>query len=187
MNIKLNNTKNDISFKQNEYVLDSKQDSYGNFKISYTNGDVYYGSQQNNTNHGNGQMIYANGDVYYGNWKNDHHNGMGQMTYANGDIYYGNWKNSLQNGKGKIIFYCGDLYKGSFNSGYIHGKGLMLYDNGDINKGVWEYCNFIEGTIYYTNGTLKTVKVSNQLHLPYSNGDDFYNKWWKNEYDKKNM
>jgi len=86
-----------------------------------------------------------------------------------------------------MIYSNGDLYDGEYNNGYIHGKGTMIYSNGDVYNGKWEYNDMVEGTINYANGEIKQIKLNIEVILPYSNGAEFYNKWWKDEFERKNV
>ncbi|CDW74010.1 UNKNOWN [Stylonychia lemnae] len=50
---------------------DGAPDTNGNFKIRYSNGDVYEGNIQNRHKNGKGKLHYINGDLYEGEWHND--------------------------------------------------------------------------------------------------------------------
>lgn len=54
---------------------EGKPDINGNFKIRYSNGDVYEGHISNKRRNGRGKFYYSNGDSYEGDWLNNKREG----------------------------------------------------------------------------------------------------------------
>ena len=61
---------------------------------------TYEGSFSGGLRSGLGKMTYPNGETYYGIWKEDKPDGDGSYSYANGDIYSGKWVAGSRSGKG---------------------------------------------------------------------------------------
>ena len=125
-------------------------------KMTYANGDVYYGELRNGKRHGKGKMTYANdefidNEVYDGEWKNGKKHGKGKMIYENGDVYDGEWEGGQRQGKGILKFVNGDVYIGEFENG-VGKKGLYFRKNGSVDEYTYnENGNLIRATSFYGN------------------------------------
>ena len=60
-------------------------------KITYSNGDVYYGEIFNDRRHGYGIYYWANGDFWYGKYSNGYRQGYGALFKTDKRIFYGKW------------------------------------------------------------------------------------------------
>jgi hypothetical protein len=87
---------------------------------------------------GYGIFTYANGDIYYGTWNNDKKDGFGTYISKSGDKYEGQYKNGVYHGKGVYELVNGESFQGSWKDGKKHGEGILFYTNGNILKGLWK-------------------------------------------------
>ena len=62
-----------------------------NFRLAYSNGDVFYGEFYNGRRHGYGVYCWTNGDIWYGRYKDGYRNGYGMLIKSGNMIYYGKW------------------------------------------------------------------------------------------------
>ena len=60
-------------------------------KITYNNGDVYYGELYNGRRHGYGVYYWTNGDFWYGKYVNGYRQGYGALFKTDRKIFYGKW------------------------------------------------------------------------------------------------
>lgn len=60
-------------------------------KISYANGDAYYGEVSNGRRHGYGVYYWANGDFWYGKYENGYRQGYGVLFKTDHRIFQGKW------------------------------------------------------------------------------------------------
>lgn len=60
-------------------------------KITYSNGDVYYGEVYDNRRHGYGIYYWTNGDFWYGKYSNGYRQGYGALFKVDHRIFYGKW------------------------------------------------------------------------------------------------
>lgn len=60
-------------------------------KITYTNGDCYYGELMNGKRHGYGLYYWTNGDFWYGKYVNGYRQGFGVLFKSDNHIFYGKW------------------------------------------------------------------------------------------------
>jgi len=108
------------------------------------------------------------------------------MKYENGDIYNGEWKDD-KNSYGEMKYENGDVYIGEFYGDFLDGDGIMDYMNGDVFDGLWEYNSLIIGTITLANGEIRSIKEEvKELTMPFSNGNEYYELWWKKEFERLN-
>jgi hypothetical protein len=49
--------------------------------------------------HGEGKYTYSNGETYNGTFENDNRHGYGELHYSDGRFYKGNFVNDKQHGK----------------------------------------------------------------------------------------
>ncbi|HMM15990.1 MAG TPA: hypothetical protein PKC47_00420 [Petrimonas sp.] len=98
------------------------------FIITFTDGSEYEGYWSMGIPQGmNGKMTYANGDTYFGGWNEGKHNGFGTLAYQNGNNYEGDWKDGIRTGKGKFKTAQGKVYEGEFKNNEITGAGRMTF------------------------------------------------------------
>lgn len=60
-------------------------------KITYSNGDVYYGEVHNGRRHGYGIYYWTNGDFWYGKYSEGYRQGYGALFKTDRRIFYGKW------------------------------------------------------------------------------------------------
>lgn len=60
-------------------------------KITYANGDVYYGETYNGRRHGYGVYYWSNGDFWYGCYRDGYRQGYGALFKTNHHVLYGKW------------------------------------------------------------------------------------------------
>ena len=131
---------------------------YGRGMMKFSNGDVYSGNWLEDVINGHGTMKYSNGDKYEGEWSNGMAQGRGTMRYSNGNIYCGEWYYGKIYGRGMMKFSNGSVYSGNWLENYYFGQGIMRYSNGNISEGLWINHELKEGTIKFTDGTIKKIK-----------------------------
>ena len=97
--------------------------------ITYSNGDAYTGTLDEQQNHpdGTGTLRFGNGDVYTGDFAMGRRHGQGVLRYICGDVYQGAWGFGEQNGLGKMKFQDGCEYDGVWQGGCRKGRGTMSY------------------------------------------------------------
>ncbi|MBQ6695022.1 MAG: hypothetical protein IJN24_09160 [Bacteroidaceae bacterium] len=64
---------------------------YGFHKITYSNGDAYYGETYNGRRHGYGVYYWTNGDFWYGKYSNGYRQGYGALFKTDHRVFYGKW------------------------------------------------------------------------------------------------
>ncbi len=64
---------------------------YGFYKITYSNGDVYYGETFEGRRHGYGVYYWTNGDFWYGKYVNGYRQGFGALFKPDHKVFYGKW------------------------------------------------------------------------------------------------
>lgn len=89
-------------------------------ELRYENGDIYYGTFNEEGMKECGVQKYENGDEYSGEFKEGARS-HGVMKFKSGEEYSGEWKNGLFHGSGKINYENGIVYKGEFQNGNKHG------------------------------------------------------------------
>lgn len=60
-------------------------------KITYSNGDAYYGELLNGSRHGYGIYYWANGDFWYGKYENGYRQGYGALFKVDRRLFSGKW------------------------------------------------------------------------------------------------
>ena len=60
-------------------------------RMTFSNGDEYYGSWVKNNKEGVGLYFHSNGMKYKGEWKDDKKNGLGLTKWPNGDRHTGEY------------------------------------------------------------------------------------------------
>lgn len=73
------------------YYPDSILAPYTFRKITYENGDVYYGEVHNGRRHGYGVYYWTNGDFWYGKYSNGYRQGYGALFKTDRRVFYGKW------------------------------------------------------------------------------------------------
>lgn len=127
-------------------------------KKIYSNGEIFEGVWDKG-NKVHGKMTYQNGDVYYGDFIDNEKNGDAcKMEFSNGNVYEGNFYNDDIHGKGTMKYMNGDIYEGEFKHNLLHGTGIMNRANGDIEEGSWDNGNYYgNGYVSYVNKNVKIV------------------------------
>jgi hypothetical protein len=73
------------------YYSDEELQPYSFGKITYENGDVYYGEIYNGKRHGYGVYYWTNGDFWYGKYSEGYRQGYGALFKTDRKIFYGKW------------------------------------------------------------------------------------------------
>ena len=60
-------------------------------KITYSNGDAYFGEIYNGRRHGYGIYYWTNGDFWYGKYSEGYRQGYGALFKTDRKIFYGKW------------------------------------------------------------------------------------------------
>ena len=61
------------------------------YKVTYKNGDVYFGEFYNGRRNGYGVYRWVNGDLWYGCYRNGYRDGYGMLVKPDHHVYYGKW------------------------------------------------------------------------------------------------
>ena len=75
----------------NIYHSEEELKPYTFRKITYENGDVYYGEVYDGRRHGYGVYYWTNGDFWYGKYVDGYRQGYGALFKADRKIFYGKW------------------------------------------------------------------------------------------------
>ncbi len=117
-----------------------------NFKQSkkitatFSNGDVYYGTYNNDSFSGECKILYASGDYYDGQVSDNNKNGSGTYKWANGAVYIGEWQDDMMNGSGTYYF-SSDQYphlEGTFVNNQPSGTCEYYTDENVSITTVWK-------------------------------------------------
>lgn len=100
----------------------------------------YQGEIENDQCHGIGKMSYSNGDQYFGQWKNNKHHGFGIKTQCQSELHYeGGFFNGEFFGLGVISFRGEVLYQGQWKKNKRNGFGISEDKIKKLTyKGIWE-------------------------------------------------
>ena len=114
--------------------------SDGQYKIVYSEGDVYIGEMDGLQRSGKGKMTYAAGDSYEGDFFADRIHGQGTFIYADGDKYEGSFAGGKKSGQGKYTWVFADgqtgaTYEGAFAEDKRNGSGVFTATDGTVYKG----------------------------------------------------
>ena len=60
-------------------------------KVTYANGDAYFGELYDGRRHGYGIYYWSNGDFWYGRYINGYRQGYGALFKVNRKVFYGKW------------------------------------------------------------------------------------------------
>ena len=113
-------------------------------KMTYANGDTYFGDWVDDKMTGKGTFTWKNGDKYEGDWVDGKRTGKGTFTWKDGDKYEGDWVDSKRTGKGIYIWPDGNKYEGDFVDINRHGKGIFTYSDGSKLIGNFFDGNFVK-------------------------------------------
>lgn len=69
---------------------------YGFNKITYSNGDTYYGETYNGSRHGYGVYYWSNGDFWYGKYSDGYRQGYGALFKTNHHVIHGKWVGDIK-------------------------------------------------------------------------------------------
>lgn len=89
--IRLHTEEGDVRLTAPYIDADSVPSPYGFNKITYANGDVYYGETYNGRRHGYGIYYWNNGDFWYGRYRDGYRQGYGALFKTNHHVFYGKW------------------------------------------------------------------------------------------------
>ena len=79
-------------------------------KVSFPNGDYYYGELQNNIYHGSGLYFSSTNGTFDGNWEHGKANGYGVSRDPCGNKHSGHYTNDKRNGHGVDEYINGERY-----------------------------------------------------------------------------
>ena len=91
----------------------------GKGKITYRNGDLYWGEIFNFTRCGFGELNFASGKKIIGTWTGQVNVVQAKMDYGNGIMVEGDIANFEPNGLTKITFPNGQTYTGQWKDGNL--------------------------------------------------------------------
>ena len=77
--------------------------------------------------------------------------GHGTYHYFKDTLYDGDWFENRKEGYGIFRSLEGE-YKGEWKDDKRHGKGTLQLKTGVTMDGKWEYDQFAEGEVHYSNG-----------------------------------
>lgn len=113
------------------------------YRLEFSNGDVYEGRIDGLQRQGYGKMTYATGEVYEGSFENDKFHGNGIFTYAGGDVYDGSFAGGKKSGRGTYTWAKvdgkGATYVGAFKNDRRNGYGTYTESDGTVYSG-----NFVD-------------------------------------------
>lgn len=169
----------------NAVAEETEQSSSGS--LTYSDGSIYEGEiLYGRIRNGTGNFTWSTGESYYGTWENDTPSGEGKMIWPNFGEYLGSFVNGKREGTGVFIWsyegepaegapveYRGDWtgdqigpngtltlagigkYEGAFSKQLRHGKGTFTWLNGDVYTGEWanDMING-KGTLTLSNGSV---------------------------------
>lgn len=96
---------------------------------------AYEGGMFGGRKEGVGKLTFANGDIYYGQWSRGLREGQGEYIWKSGAKYKGQYVRNMREGRGTFKFPDDSTYEGQWKNGTRHGKGIMVWDNGDRYEG----------------------------------------------------
>ena len=135
--------KNDQDFKKNDTndeliaCENFKQDDRKFATISFYDGSVYEGFQQNNLRDGFGSSVERNGQIYKGEYKNNQRHGKGKLSKNGKTSYEGDWINNHKEGFGTLR-HQSSLYTGEFKKDKKNGHGKKISQGKKAEKN-WTY------------------------------------------------
>ncbi|KAG5187830.1 radial spoke protein 10 [Tribonema minus] len=118
----------------------------GTGKMTYPNGDTYWGEWKDNLHHGEGTYTYkASSDIYSGTWEAGQKSGQGTYQFgADSSMMQGTWVNGSIT-EGKWIFKDGTVYAGAFIGGKPIGDGTFTFASGIVQSGAYVAAALPEG------------------------------------------
>ena len=81
----------DIKLQEPYLSTDGAPSPYSFEKMTYSNGDAYYGETCNGKRHGYGVYYWSNGDFWYGEYRDGYRQGYGALFKVNHKVFYGKW------------------------------------------------------------------------------------------------
>lgn len=88
---KIHTKEGDMKLSAPYIDADSVKSPYGFKRLTYSNGDVYYGETYNGRRHGYGVYYWTNGDFWYGKYSDGYRQGYGALFKADNRVFYGKW------------------------------------------------------------------------------------------------
>ena len=88
---KMHNVEGNVKLRYPFIDAEGMKSPYGFYKITYSNGDVYYGETYNGRRHGYGVYYWTNGDFWYGKYVNGYRQGFGALFKPDHKVFYGKW------------------------------------------------------------------------------------------------
>lgn len=138
--------------------------------FSWSTGESYEGTWENDIQSGTGKMIWPGLGVYEGEFQNGKRQGYGIFTWLYDDdptvgkpvSFEGEWKDDHIGSNGKMVFSALGIYEGEFSGGIRSGKGTFTWDNGDQYYGIWTNDHIGgEGILTLMDGTILEGQFSN--------------------------
>lgn len=135
---------------------------------------VYDGNFGDGGRSGLGKMTFENGEVYYGIWANDKPHGDGSYSYGNGDVYSGSWSDGKRSGRGTYKYAKdGSMLVGDWEGDRLVRGTFKVADGSEVSS-------FFNGNIPVGLGLIRTAKhVSTGLFV--GQGDDPQESKWSSE------
>ena len=116
-----------------------------------------------------GKLTWKNGDEYYGDWQNGKRTGKGTYIWADGGKYVGEFKDDSLNGQGTHLTPAGSKYVGELKGDAYNGQGILYLPDGSISEsGLWKNNNIVTSQ-YVDPNTFTRIARSSQGS---TNGDD---------------
>lgn len=160
--------------------------------IRLSNGDAWFGQQNDYGQKTKGIYTWLNGEKYKGEFKDNKKNGAGTYYWPNGDVFEGEWLNDEPvKGVLKLAILNENMepdtvaYEGSFSDGSLYGfaterSNLLNYDgmwtqNKKSGKGV---ATWADGRKY--DGEWSNDKRNGHGTCTLSNGDKYEGEWKDN-------
>eukprot|EP00879_Flechtneria_rotunda_P021659 GHRR01022832.1.p1 GENE.GHRR01022832.1~~GHRR01022832.1.p1 ORF type:complete len:294 (+),score=99.94 GHRR01022832.1:467-1348(+) len=106
-------------------------------KVSFPNGDTYFGGYAKDTKSGPGLYVFANGSAYIGEYQGGKRQGQGQMILPDGGFYKGEFAADKFEGQGTYLYPDRSYYTGSWKAGKKHGAGTYWDTAGGCLRGGW--------------------------------------------------
>jgi len=136
----------------------------GLLRITWTNGEKYFGHMSRGMRNGPGIMDYLNGDKYCGRWSHGIPHGLGCYTWASRCSFLGYFDMGKKSGQGRQTFKNGAKYSGHYLENRFHGHGHLEDDKGNVYQGAFEFGKFHgEGVMQFSDGSVYTGSWRNGL------------------------
>ena len=133
----------DESVYEGEILHGKLRDGTGTF--TWSTGEKYSGTWENDSPSGNGKLEWPGLGVYEGEFSNGKREGTGTFTWTyGGEIpegapisYVGDWVDDKIGTQGTLVLSGIGTYEGDFNKQQRGGTGTFTWLNGDVYTGSW--------------------------------------------------